>query len=48
MSKINGVETKSMFSHTRGGAPEIFAKFRWKTRTFCHKKAVAKLESDRL
>ena len=40
-----------MFVHTCSGAPKIFAKFGWKTRTFCHKKmekAIAKLESDRL
>ena len=40
-----------MFIHTRRGAPNMFAKFGWKTRTFCHKKVgkvIAKLESDRL
>ena len=40
-----------MFIHTRSSAPNMFAKFGWKTRTFCHKKmqkAVAKLEIDRL
>ena len=43
-----------MFVHivrTRSGAPKIFAKFGWKTQTFCDKKlekAIAKLESDRL
>ena len=40
-----------MFVHIYSGAPKIFAKFGWKTRTFCHKKmekAIAKLESDRL
>ena len=40
-----------MFVHTRSSAQKIFAKFGWKTRTFCHKKVaqvIAKLESDRL
>ena len=40
-----------MFIHTCSSAPKIFAKFGWKTGTFCYKKmekAVAKLESDRL
>ena len=42
---------KNMFIHTRSSAPNMFAKFEWKTRTFCHKKAakvIAKLEPDRL
>ena len=42
---------KKMFIHTRGSSPNMFAKFGWKTRTFCHKKVakvIAKLESDRL
>ena len=42
---------QKMFIHTRSSAHNMFAKFGWKTRTFCHKKmekAVAKLESDRL
>ena len=40
-----------MFIHTRSSASNMFAKFGWKTRTFCHKKVakvIAKLESDRL
>ena len=37
-----------MFVHTRSSAPKRFAKFGWQTRTFCHKKVIAKLESDRL
>ena len=40
-----------MFVHTHSGTPKIIAKFGWKTRTFSHKKmkkAIAKLESDRL
>ena len=40
-----------MFIHTRSSAPNMFAKFGWKTRTFCHKKVakvIAKLESDKL
>ena len=40
-----------VFIHTRSSAPNMFAKFGWKTRTFCHKKVakvIAKLESDRL
>ena len=28
-----------MFIHTRSSAPNMFAKFGWKTRTFCHKKS---------
>ena len=43
---------KSMFMRTSISAPKRFAKFEWQTRTFClkkkWKKAVAKLESDRL
>ena len=27
-----------MFVHTRSSAPKRFAKFGWRTRTFCHKK----------
>ena len=27
-----------MSIHTRSSAPKTFAKFGWKTRTFCHKK----------
>ena len=40
-----------MFTHIRSSAPNMFAKFGWKTRTFCHHKVakvIAKLESDRL
>ena len=40
-----------MFTHIRSSAPNMFAKFGWKTRTFCPKKVakvIAKLESDRL
>ena len=40
-----------MFIHTRSSVPNMFAKFGWKARTFCHKKVakvIAKLESDRL
>ena len=40
-----------MFTHIRSSAPNMFVKFGWKTRTFCHKKVakvIAKLESDRL
>ena len=40
-----------MFIHTRSSAPNMYAKFGWKTLTFCHKKVakvIAKLESDRL
>ena len=40
-----------MFTHIRSSAPNMFAKFGWKTRTFCHKKVakvIAKLESARL
>ena len=40
-----------MFVHTHSSAPNMFAKFGWKTQKFCHKKiekAVARLESDRL
>ena len=50
-STFCGVETKNMFIHTRSSAPNMFAKFGWKTQTFCHKKVakvIAKLESDRL
>ena len=39
-----------MFIHTHSSALNMFAKFGWKTRTFCHKKmekTVAKLESDK-
>ena len=38
-----------MFIHSRSSAPYMFAKFGWKTQTFCHKKVakvIAKLESD--
>ena len=31
-----------MFTHICSSAPNMFAKFGWKTRTFCHKK-VAKV-----
>ena len=44
-------QKKNMFTHIRSSAPNMFAKFGWKTRTFCHKKVakvIAKLESDRL
>ena len=34
------------FIHTRSSAPNMFDKFGWKTRTFCHKK-VAKVIIDR-
>ena len=27
-----------MFTHIRSTAPNMFAKFGWKIRTFCHKK----------
>ena len=40
-----------MSIHKRSSVPNMFAKFGWKTRTFCHKKVskvIAKLESDRL
>ena len=40
-----------MFTHIRGSAPNMFAKFGWQTRTFRQKKVgkvIAKLESDRL
>ena len=46
MTKIN-----IMLIHTSRSAPKRFAKFGWKTQTFCPRKvekAVAKLESDRL
>ena len=42
---------QKMFAHIRSSAPNMFAKFGWKTRKFCHKKVakvIAKLESDRL
>ena len=45
------VETKHMFTNIRSSALNMFAKFGWKTRTFCHKKVakvIAKLESARL
>ena len=32
------VEKKSMFIHTHSSAPNMFAKFGWKNRTFYHKK----------
>ena len=38
-----------MFVHIRSSVPKRFAKFGFKTRTFCHKKVakvIAKLESD--
>ena len=37
--------------HTHSSAPNMLAKFGWKTWTFCHKKVakvIGKLESDRL
>ena len=34
-STICGVETKRIFIHTRSSAPKRFAKFGWKTWTFC-------------
>ena len=40
-----------MFTHIRSTAPNMSAKFGWKTRTFCHKKVakvIAELESARL
>ena len=40
-----------MFTHIRSSAPNMFAKFGWKTCKFCHKKVakvIGKLESDRL
>ena len=30
---------KKLFIYTRSSAPNMFAKFGWKTRTFCHKKS---------
>ena len=53
MSKINilRIETKNVFIHTRSSAPNMFAKFGWKTGTFGNKKVakvIAKLKSDRL
>ena len=50
-STFCGVETKSMFIHIRSSAPNMFAKFGWKSWMFCPikmEKVVAKLESDRL
>ena len=48
-TRFCGVETKSMFIHTRSSAPKRSAKFGWQTRTFCHKEVgKAKLEPDRL
>ena len=42
---------QKMFIHAHSSALNMFAKFGWKTPTFCHKKVakvIAKLESDRL
>ena len=49
-STFCGVETKSMFIHTCGGAPKRSAKFGRQKRTFCGKKAekaVSQIKSDR-
>ena len=35
-----------MFTHIRSSAPNMFAKFGWKTRTFCHKKVAKVIASS--